>query len=159
MSTDKAAPVAATTDAGVPAILGQFRTWAAAITAGGEDTATMAILATLAAASDPAALDAPWSTTGTDELLGRVIVVTDLKRMPSDYTQGLGFFLVATGHDPESGEAITFTSGSVGVAGQLVKAHHEGWLPLKCELVRSVRPTKNGYYPEHLRVYGGPDEF
>lgn len=159
MTKPEATTEVATTGAKTPEVLTRFQSWAADIEAGTEDTATLAILATIAAASNPASLSAGWTTTETEKLLNRVIVVTGLKKMPSDYAQGLGFFLVVSGYDPTTGEEVTFTSGSVGVAGQLVKAHHEGWLPLKCELVRSPRPTKNGYYPEHLRVYGSPEAF
>lgn len=143
----------------LPQVVQDFRTWAVDIPTGGEDTAQLSILETIAAAGTPTGLDAPWETTGTDTLLGRMLVISALKRMPSDYPTGLGFFLVVSGADADTGEAVTFTTGSVSVVGQLVKAFHEKWLPLKCELVESERPTKSGYKPQHLRVYGKGGDF
>lgn len=153
-----AKPVAAKKPA-VPEVVKTFQQMAAAIPAGGEDTGQLSILTQLAAATEPQGLSAPWETTGTTALFGKVLVVTDLKRMPSEYEDGLGFYLVVNGAIEETGEAMTFTTGSVSVAAQLVKAFDAGWLPIKCEIVESTRPTKSGYKPQHLRVYGREGDF
>ena len=152
-TSDTSKPVARTAPP-VPAVISTLQDMAASIPSGGETTGQLAILDTIVAASKPTGLSAPWETTGTETILGRMIEVHSLKRMPSDYPTGLGFFLVVTAADADTGEAITFTTGSASVAAQLVKAHATDWLPIKCKLVESEKPTKSGYKPQHLVVFG-----
>lgn len=97
-------------------------------------------------------LDSPWSTTDTDGLIGRVITIRDVKARRSDFAEGLGFYVIASGNDYQSGDPITFTTGSVSVVAQLVRAYVIGALPLVCSLVKADRPTKDGYYPQHLAI-------
>lgn len=156
-TTDK--PVASKGGATVPDVWRNFQEMAAAIPTGGTDTALLNILSQLAAAATPEELAAPWETIGTEAILGRMLVVSDLKRMPSDFDGGLGLYLVVTAADTQTGEQVTFTTGATSVVAQLVKAHAAGWLPLKCELVESERATKAGYKPQHLRIYGTGDDF
>lgn len=158
MADSKAVERAART-ASVPDVILRFQQMAEAIPSGGNDTAVLGILAQLEASATPDELSAPWETVGTDKVLGRIIVVNELRRMPSDFADGLGFYLVVTGADADTGEAVTFTTGATSVAAQLVKAHAAGWLPLKCELVESERPSASGYRPQHLRVYGKGEDF
>lgn len=153
------APTGGKQKGGLPAPIADFRQMAAAIPAGGDDTGLLNILAQLAAAASPEELAAPWETTGTEKLLGHVLVVTDLKRMPSDFEAGLGFYLVVTATDTETGELSTFTTGAVSIVAQLTKAYAMGWLPMKCEIVEAERATAAGHYPQHLRVYGRGGDF
>lgn len=97
-------------------------------------------------------LDAPWQTTDLERLLGHDLRIESVSAMPSAFADGLGFFLVVNSYDMESGEELTWTTGSVSVVAQLAKAAHAGWLPLRAQLVQAERPTRRGYYPQHLVI-------
>lgn len=159
MAESKAVEKPSKKPAPVPDTVKRYQEMALAIPQGGEDTAMMAILDRLAATDDPSALSAPWDSASAEDLFERVLIVDSLKRLPSDFEDGLGLFLVVQCHDPSTGEAITWTTSAMSVVAQLVKAHSEGWLPLKVELVQSDRPTASGYRPQHLRVYGRAEDF
>jgi hypothetical protein len=96
----------------------------------------------------------PWETANVDKLKGRVLRVDQLTRRPSQFKDGLGVFLVVNATDTRSGEALVFTTSSMSVVAQLVKAHVAGWLPLYVELVVAERATEAGYKPHHLVVHG-----
>lgn len=102
-------------------------------------------------------LDAPWSTSSTDDAVGVPVVITDLTRRPSDFAEGLGVYLIVSGSRADNGEPITYTTGSVSVVAQLVRAYAIGALPLTAKLVKAERPSANGYYPVHLQVLRGPE--
>lgn len=159
MSTKQELQAAEAAAVEVPAVVLAFREWAADIEAGASDTAVLSILTQLAEATTAGDLSAPWETAGTEAILGQAIVITGLKRQPSDFAEGLGFYLVVTGYVVDGGAPVTFTTGSTSVVGQLVRAHHLDMLPIKCRLLRAERPTADGYYPQHLQVFGSPDAF
>lgn len=158
MGTSKAVQPAAEPNRQL-ALIERFSAMAESIPLGTDDTGLANILGQIEGARDVEALDNAWDALGGEKVAGRVIVVNALKRQPSDYAEGLPFFLVVTATDNQTGEVLTFTTGSVSVAGQLVKAHAEGWLPLKCELVIGKKNQKTGFTPQHLRVYGKGDQF
>lgn len=97
-------------------------------------------------------LDAPWDAKDPDALLDKWIIVTEVTRSISDYADGLGVFLVITSVDDDSGEEFVWTSGSMGVVAQLVRAYTMDWLPCRCRLVKAERKTKSGYDTYHLEV-------
>ena len=112
------------------------------------------LIASVVNASKPEDLSRAWESMGTEDLIGKTIQVTGIKRAPSDYEGPLGVFLVVEAVDIGSGELVTFTTGAVSVVLQLVKAHAEKWFPLDCVIQKAARPTKDGYYPLHLKVMG-----
>jgi hypothetical protein len=153
MATSKAVdktPEPATLDV----IRKRYSEMAASIPDGGTDTGLVNILAAIDAVQEPGELDAPWESAGTEAIMNKAMEVRSLKRMPSDFGDGLGFFLVVEATIQDTGELAVFTTGSVAVVAQLVKAHANGWLPLLCELKESERPTKDGYRPQHLKTFG-----
>jgi len=93
-----------------------------------------------------------WESQNTDGLVGHELEIVALKRQASNYEGGLGIFLVVDYVDQTTGEVGTFTSGSVAIVGQLVKAYASGWLPLSVIFRRATRPSKAGFYPEHLEI-------
>ena len=114
------------------------------------------ILAQLLAVEDPAALDAPWRSDGLTELLGRPLRIDGLRRMESEYDSGLPFFLIIQAADLETGEQLTVTTGAVSVVAQLTKAWSLGLIPGFRVVPRQAdRPSKSGYYPQHLEVMRG----
>lgn len=103
-------------------------------------------------ATDAADLDAAWGTKDPDKLVGEPLTIRSASVSKSDYNDGLGVFLVVDAHRENTGENITFTTGSTMIVAQLVKAHNAGWLPMRAIIRRSERPSANGYYPQHLEV-------
>ncbi|MCL6626645.1 MAG: hypothetical protein K6T68_08695, partial [Alicyclobacillus shizuokensis] len=51
-----------------------------------------------------------------------------------------------------SGERLTVTTGSVSIVAQLARAVAIGALPLRCIPRVANKPTKQGYYPQHLEI-------
>lgn len=113
-----------------------------------------AILEAIALAGSAAELDAPWRSAGLEGLANTPIVVTAIRKMPSDYAGGLPWFLVVDAAVRATGEKITVTTGSVGVVAQLVKAWSLGALPLTVVPRMASRPSRSGYYPMHLEIVG-----
>lgn len=134
------------------AMIERYSKMAETIPMGGDGTGLESILAQLERADSPEMLASPWESVGGKAVLGHHLEVTTLKRLPSTYAGGLPFFLVVTAVDHTTGELVTFTTGAVSVAAQLVVAHAKGWVPLHCTLVESERETALGYKPQHLRV-------
>ena len=114
------------------------------------------ILAAILAAETIDDLDAPWDTTKADKLAGKVLRIDQLMRRPSDFRAGLGIFLVVHSVDTVSGEKIVWTTSSVSIVGQLVRAYALGKMPCYAELIIAERPTRDGYHPHHLKFYGSP---
>lgn len=110
------------------------------------------ILAQIAEAADLAALDAPWRSGGLEAWADVPLAILGIRKLPSDFPGGLPWFLVVDAATVDDGEKVTFTTGSVGVVAQLVKAHQLGAFPLVVTPRQSARPTSSGYYPQHLEI-------
>lgn len=115
-----------------------------------DDDAYVRLITQLANATSVEDLDKPWSLTGLNDYEGQWLRVDSLRRMPSDFTEGLGFYLIVTAMLYQTGEIITCSTGSVNVVTQLVKAHSLGALPVNVRPMLSSKPTKDGYRPMHL---------
>lgn len=122
--------------------------------AGGDAVAS--ILEAIAEAERPEDLDAPWRADGLGAYLGRRIVITAVRRLPSEYEGGLRWFLVLEGADALTGERIVATTGSVSVVAQLAKAVALDALPLEVIPRAAERPSKAGYRPQHLEIVRAP---
>lgn len=109
-----------------------------------------AILEQIAAAGNVAGLDSPWRAGGFGAYEGVPLVITDIEKMPSDFTSGLSYFLVAHGAIRATGEKVAATTGSLSIVAQLLKVHQLGGFPVLVIPRASKRPTKDGYYPQHL---------
>lgn len=112
------------------------------------------ILAAIALATDVRDLDAPWRSSGLADLANQPLVLTGIRKMPSDYPDGLPWFLIADGAILSTGETIAITTGAVSVVAQLVKAWTLNAFPLRVIPRVSDRPSKSGYYPQHLEIVG-----
>lgn len=101
-------------------------------------------------------LDAPWSAQGLAKLIGKKILIDAVHKMVSDLKDGPGWYLVAHGVDTATGEEVTFTTSSVAVMIQLILMVTNNWMP--CTAIPRVaeKPTKAGYYPQHLEIVSGP---
>lgn len=98
-------------------------------------------------------LDKPWDAKDPEALCNEWLIVTDASRSMSDYADGLGVFLVVKAVQDDTGEEITFTTGSMAVVAQIVRAYAGDMFPLKCKMVMSDKPTKGGYRPMHLVIH------
>lgn len=116
--------------------------------------AVESILAAILAAPSWEALSDPWEASGAEKLAGKVICIESVVRRPSDFRDGLGVFLVVHGFTAGTGEKVTWTTSSVSVVGQLVRAYAMGWLPLYAMIVVAERQTERGYRPHHLKFLG-----
>jgi hypothetical protein len=97
----------------------------------------------------------PWESTNAEKLRGKRIIVRSLTRRPSQFRGSLGIFLVVHSAWSSTGEDFVWTTSSVAVVAQLVRAYMLGALPAVVEMVIADRPTEAGYYPHHLRFIAG----
>lgn len=104
------------------------------------------------AANDIFDLDKTWQEKDLDALLKRKLVFDSISRSDSTYQDGLGVFLVVRCTDPENGEEVVFSTGSVNIVAQLVKAHLLGAFPFVGRLIQAEKPSRNGYYPQHVQL-------
>jgi hypothetical protein len=108
------------------------------------------ILEQIAAAQDATGLDDPWRAGGLAKYLDKPLVIQSISKMPSDFGSGLSYFLVVDGAERATGEKVTVTTGSLSVVAQLLKAWQLDLFPVLVIPRASKRPTKDGYYPQHL---------
>lgn len=161
MTTETEAPNGADTEAASTGLVipteavAAFAAMATSIPEAG-DGGFEGILAQLLTTEDPQALDAPWRSDGLTEYLDRRLVIQGLRRMESEYDSGLPFFLIVQAADLETGEVVTLTTGAVSVVAQLTRAWDLGLIPGWRVIPRQAdRPSKSGYYPQHLEVMRG----
>lgn len=138
----------------LPDITKAFAELVSAIPADDTGTGTLAIVSRMLDAEAPEQLNTTGELPSGEDMAGRVLIVTGLTRRKSDYEGGMGVYLVVEAVDASSGEVLRFGTGSTGIVAALAKAHSAGWLPLRCEIVKAPKPTKSGFYPHNLRVYG-----
>lgn len=132
--------------------LATFAQMASMLPQADEGDGAEAIVAQILSAATIEDLDAPWRAEEGKALIGKPISIVGAKARKSDYADGLGVFLVVDAVNLETGEATIFTTGSVSVVAQIVKAFCMDALPFNAMLCQSARPTKDGYYPLHLEV-------
>lgn len=120
-----------------------------------DDDAMVAIIVQIVNAQSPEQLDAPWSATGMERLDGQWISVRALKRMPSEYADGLGFYLIVDARIVETGEIVSVSTGSVSIIVQLLRANALGAFPLTVKPVIAAKPSANGFRPMHLEIARG----
>lgn len=114
------------------------------------------ILEAIARAGSLAELDAPWRSSGLEELAGIPLVIRGISKIPSDFPGGLPWFLVVDAVSEPTGEPVTVTTGAINVVAQLVKAWSLGAFPLRVRPTVADRPTKSGYFPQHLEILTQP---
>jgi hypothetical protein len=128
-----------------------FASMAGMVPTSGDDGAELIVLAILGAKSFDE-LDAPWNSAKSEELVGVEVAIGEITRHESTYADGLGIFLVVRGKRIDTGEDVAYSTGSVSVVAQLVRAYALGAFPLYTILHKSDRPTAKGYYPLHLEI-------
>jgi len=121
-----------------------------------DDHAMERIFARILSASTWQDIDRPWRTTDVESVAGKIFRLNGARRVPSDYRDGLGFFLAMELTDISTGEDTVISNGSVAVIGQVVKLYQLKAIPCLIEFVVAERPTKDGYRPHHLAIHGVP---
>lgn len=117
-----------------------------------DDDAYVGIIRSIIEAKDVAGLDAPWTAKSLQEYVDKPIRVDAIRKMPSDFDEGLGLYLVLDCTISNDGEKATLTTGSVNIVVQLVRAFTLNALPLVCIPRLSKKPSRNGYRPMHLEM-------
>ncbi len=110
------------------------------------------ILRAILAAEDPDQIDAPWKGTGLRELVETVVKFNGIRWAPSDFTEGIGVFLICDVTLPD-GERTVVTTGSAACVLQLAKLHALDAFPM--ELIPKEAQSKRdpGRKPMHLEPY------
>lgn len=135
-----------------PAVVARFNALFADVPEANPEEATIAIITAIVGAIDPDDLDDPWAGQGMRKLTGRVLAVQSIKRLPSDFAEGPGWYLGCDCVLEASGEKLFVTTGSLAIMAQLATAHIRGWLPLKVVPRQAERASSNGYFPMHLEI-------
>lgn len=112
------------------------------------------ILMQIAGAESAEDLDKAFDGDSLRDFIGCHILVNSLKRAESDFTGGLGQFLIINFTRLDTGESLVATTGAVSIVAQLAVAFNKNMLPLRCMVIQKDKPTKNGFYPMHLKTSG-----
>lgn len=134
-----------------PGILAMFAEQATAIPAM-EDKGMDDILKQIFSATTWQEVDKPWRTSKVDDIVGKELRVTSVRRLPSRYTDGLGVFLVVKLFDPRTQTEYVKATGAIAVVGQFVRLYYLGATALTVRWMQAKNPTEDGYYPQHLEV-------
>lgn len=110
------------------------------------------IIGAILQANDYRDVDAPWRSAGLEQLLNEPIEVRSIRKRPSDFKDGMPFYLLVTGAIVATGEVFTATTGAASVVAQLAKFHSLGAFPVRVIPRQADRPSARGYFPMHLEV-------
>jgi len=135
-----------------PALVEQFTTVLNVVPEAPPEEAMERIVAQILESEAPYQLDQPWNAHGMRDLAGRVIRVQDVKRLPSEYTDGLGVYMGCTCVLEATGEYVFVTTGSVSIMAQLAQAYRKGMLPLEVVPRVAEKASRNGFFPMHLEI-------
>lgn len=135
-----------------PALVERFNALFADVPEADPEEATVSIVMAIVGAESPDDLDDPWAGQGMRKLQGRLLDVQSIKRLPSDFVDGPGWYLGCDCLLETSGEKLFVTTGSLPIMAQLATAHIRGWLPIKVVPRQAERPSRNGYFAMHLEI-------
>lgn len=111
------------------------------------------IIAAIINADDVDGLDSPWQSAGMKKFKNHAIRIDSMKRMDSEYADGLPYYLLCEGTVLATGEHQAFTTSSVSIMAQLLVAWDRGLWPIVVYPRVARKPTKKGYYPMHLEIF------
>lgn len=81
------------------------------------------------------------------DLLDVPLEIQAVKWQMSGYEEGANCYAVMDAVNIATGEQTVITCGAVAVQTQLLRLWVGGFLPVTAMVVKSARPTRNGYYP------------
>lgn len=111
-----------------------------------EDTAR-SILARILSADSADQLLTGHRVVHAQEILGIALDITAVKWQRSTLEGASNVYAVVTATPLGSEQTQTITCGGRNVMMQLLNAQHRGFLPLRCVIQRSAKPTANGFHP------------
>lgn len=111
------------------------------------------IIAAIINAEDSDGLDSPWQSAGMKKFKNHAIRIDSIKRMDSDFSESLPYYLLCEGVVLATGEHQAFTTSSVSIMAQLLVAWDRKLWPLVVYPRVARKPTKKGYYPMHLEIF------
>jgi hypothetical protein len=153
VSTDTTNPTTEVVPVVSQATMALFAQMAVGIPEADDSEAYEGIVTQLLSADGIDGLNAPWDGDKAASLAGHRLKIESMARRASDFSEGLGIYLVIKGTDMDSGELFTLTIGSVSILAQLARIWHLKGLPAIVELVIAERATSKGFRPMHLKVY------
>jgi hypothetical protein len=115
-----------------------------------DEDAYVSIIRQIVNATTVEQLDQPWVAGGLTDYVDQWLEVRALRRMPSDFADGLGFYLIMDCKVEDTGEIVATSTGSVAVITQLIKANQLRVLPCVVRPVMAAKASRNGYKPMHL---------
>lgn len=139
-----------------PAVVETFKRLMADIPVANTDEAMYRIVSQILAAEEPEELEEPWSGQGLRKLTGRLLRISSIKRLPSDFKDGVGWYLGCDATLVETGEGLFVSTGSLSILAQLGRAYQKGWLPLDVVAREAVSKSDPGRHPMHLEIVGRP---
>lgn len=104
----------------------------------------------LALAQTPEELFGDNGPMGLREHLNQPFMIKRVRYLPGRFEQGAGFYALINAADPDTGEALLFTSGAMNVLVQLARAEQMGWLDRPVTAREAETPTADGYKPYRL---------
>ncbi len=138
-----------------PAVVERFTELMSSIPEADSSEALERIVAQIMDSETVEDLDAAWSGMGMTKVLGRALVFQEIKLLPSDYTGGLKWYLGCDCVMQATGEKTFVTTGSIAIMAQLATAHRKGLLPFTAVPRQAERPSRAGFYPQHLETNRG----
>ena len=153
MTTETTAPGTDVVPVVSQATLALFSQMAVGIPEADDGAAYENIVLQLLNADDLDAFNAPWDTSAAAGLAGKRLKIDSMARRASDFTGGLGMYIVLKGVILDTGEPFVFTTGGVANVASLARIHFTGKLPAIVELVIADTPTASGFRPQHLKIH------
>lgn len=133
-------------------LIAQINEWFEQIPDGGED-GMLSILEQIVAAERPEDLDKPWESSGFEQYIGYALRIDNPRKLDSQFQTDLEKFLIVDAVVKVTGEQVVLSTSSVSEMGQILVAHAKGYLPMDFVPTIADKPTANGFYPRHLRVW------
>lgn len=103
-------------------------------------------------AKDIQDLNTPWESGKLSRYNGTVLTITELSKMPSDKDPVMGFFIVLRGTVRGTGEPFVASTSSHATMASLVRLWLADALPIDVVPRVASKPSRNGFYPEHLEI-------
>lgn len=117
-----------------------------------EGDAESRIIEALLNAQNIGDLNAPWQSGSLGKYKDTVLTVTDVSKLPSDKDQAMGYFLVLRGTVRGTGEPFVASTSSHAIMAALTRLWLAHAIPVDVIPRKADKPTRNGFYPEHLEI-------
>ena len=100
----------------------------------GDEDITDLIVGRILNAQDVDELLTPTSAPSMGDIEGQPLIIHAARKRKGGKNPKLGFYLLLDVENQSTGARDVFSTGAVNIVTQVVKAHHDGDLPLACEV-------------------------